>query len=78
MPYEPIDFSRRSIAEVPKRLKKLMQGDTVNLPGGLCQEGGRDYFTLSQQNSQVCLFLTPISLELFMIQLSHTICILSV
>ena len=47
MPYESIDSlpgrtAYDKIARVPSRLEELMRGDTVRLPGGLCQEGGED------------------------------------
>ena len=58
MPYESIDSipGRRAydkIAGVSSRVEELMRGDTVKLPGGLCQEGGKDYFNLNENNIKV-------------------------
>ena len=58
MPYESIStltggFAHDNIAGVPERIDELMSGDTVRLPGGLCREGGKDYFTVNEDSGNV-------------------------
>ena len=51
MPYTPItslpgSFSRDYVARALTHVDQLMEGDTVLLPGGQCQEGGAEHFDL--------------------------------